>query len=89
MPQGTKPKSLGGFLRSEAGAAYDTVIGNPPYVRYQAFAGESRAAAQRAALRAGVTCLQVLRNSWAAFTVHSGAARARGDDSGLSLPAES
>lgn len=33
---------------------YDAVIGNPPYIRYQAFSGEARAKALRAALRAGV-----------------------------------
>ena len=62
--------AVGDFLRREPEAAYDAVIGNPPYVRYQAFSGESRAAAQRAALRAGVS-LTSLASSWAAFTVHS------------------
>lgn len=79
--------AVGDFLRSEPEAAYDAVIGNPPYVRYQAFAGESRAAAQRAALRAGVT-LTSLASSWAAFTVHSALHVREGGRLGLVLPAE-
>ena len=50
--------------------SYDAVVGNPPYVRYQAFHGEARAKAQQAALRAGVR-LSGLASSWAAFTVRS------------------
>lgn len=79
--------AVGDFLRAEPVAAYDAVIGNPPYVRYQAFAGESRAAAQRAALRAGVT-LTSLASSWAAFTVHSALHVREGGRLGLVLPAE-
>ena len=72
MPQGTKPKiAVGDFLRSEPEAAYDAVIGNPPYVRYQAFAGESRAAAQRAPRSGGRNTYKSCVSSWAAFTVHS------------------
>lgn len=79
--------SVGDFLRSEPRAAYDAVLGNPPYVRYQAFSGESRAAAQRAALRAGVA-LTSLASSWAAFTVHSALHVRPGGRLGLVLPAE-
>jgi len=79
--------AVGDFLRSEPEAAYDAVIGNPPYVRYQAFSGESRAAAQQAALRAGVA-LTSLASSWAAFTVHSALHVRRGGRLGLVLPAE-
>jgi hypothetical protein len=75
------------FLSSEPRASYDAVIGNPPYVRYQAFSGESRAAAQRAALRAGVR-LTSLASSWAAFTIHSALHVRRGGRLGLVLPAE-
>ena len=60
----------GRFLRPRAGAEFDAVIGNPPYVRYQNFAGEARARAQRAALAAGVR-LTGLSSSWAAFTIHA------------------
>ena len=45
---------VGDFLALEPSATYAAVVGNPPYVRYQAFTGDSRAAARRAALRAGV-----------------------------------
>lgn len=79
--------SVGDFLRGEPEAAYDAVIGNPPYVRYQGFAGESRAVAQRAALRAGVA-LTSLASSWAAFTVHAALHVRPGGRLGLVLPAE-
>lgn len=75
------------FLRGEPRAAYDAVIGNPPYVRYQAFSGPARAAAQRAALRAGVA-LTALASSWAAFTVHAALHVRPGGRLGLVLPAE-
>lgn len=78
---------VGDFLRGEPEAVYDAVIGNPPYVRYQAFSGESRAAAQRAAMRAGVG-LTSLASSWAAFTVHSALHVRPGGRMGLVLPAE-
>lgn len=67
--------------------AYDVVVGNPPYVRYQAFHGESRAKAQRAALRGGVA-LSGLASSWAAFTVRSALLTRPDGRLGLVLPAE-
>jgi len=60
----------GDFFAVEPRPDYDTVIGNPPYVRYQDFTGEARAAARAAALRGGVR-LSALASSWAAFTVHA------------------
>ena len=60
----------GDFFAVEPRPEYDTVIGNPPYVRYQDFTGEARAAARAAALRGGVR-LSALASSWAAFTVHA------------------
>lgn len=66
---------------------YDTVIGNPPYIRYQDFSGESRARSREAALRAGVS-LTGLASSWAAFTVHSAMFLRPGGRLGLVLPAE-
>ena len=66
---------------------YDAVVGNPPYIRYQGFAGESRARAREAALRGGVS-LTGLASSWAAFTVHSALFLKRGGRLGLVLPAE-
>jgi adenine-specific DNA-methyltransferase len=66
---------------------YDAVIGNPPYVRYQEFAGEARTRSREAAFRAGVP-LTRLASSWAAFTVHSALFLKPGGRLGLVLPAE-
>jgi adenine-specific DNA-methyltransferase len=66
---------------------YAAVIGNPPYVRYQGWTGESRAKSRAAALRAGVP-LTGLASSWAAFTVHSTQFLRNGGRLGLVLPAE-
>ena len=79
--------TVGDFFRTVPDPSYEAVIGNPPYVRYQAFSGESRAAAQRAALRAGVS-LTNLASSWAAFTVHAALHVRPGGRLGLVLPAE-
>lgn len=66
---------------------YDTVIGNPPYIRYQDFSGEARARSREAALRAGVA-LTGLASSWAAFTLHSAMFLKPGGRLALVLPAE-
>jgi adenine-specific DNA-methyltransferase len=66
---------------------FDAVIGNPPYVRYQHFAGEFRAKAQRAALAQGVR-LPGLASSWAAFVVHAAGFLKPSGRLGLVLPAE-
>lgn len=52
--------------------AYDAIIGNPPYIRYQDFSGPARTKAVGAALREGVS-LNGLASSWAAFVVHASA----------------
>lgn len=75
------------FFTVDPDPSYDAVIGNPPYVRYQDFAGADRAASRRAALRAGVA-LTGLASSWAAFTVHSALFLKPGGRLGLVLPAE-
>jgi adenine-specific DNA-methyltransferase len=67
--------------------SFDAIVGNPPYVRYQAFQGEPRAKAQRAALRAGVR-LSGLASSWAAFTVRCGQLARPEGRLGFVLPAE-
>jgi hypothetical protein len=77
----------GDFFLTEPSGDFDAVIGNPPYVRYQDFAGESRARSRAAALRAGVS-LTGLASSWAAFTVHSALFLKPGGRLGLVLPAE-
>jgi adenine-specific DNA-methyltransferase len=67
--------------------AFDAVIGNPPYVRYQDFTGASRALSHVAAMRAGVR-ISNLASSWAAFTVHAALFLRPGGRLGLVLPAE-
>ena len=66
---------------------YSAVIGNPPFVRYQDFAGEARLRSREAAMRAGVP-MSGLASSWAAFTVHSALFLRRGGRLGLVIPAE-
>lgn len=75
------------FFTVEPEPVYDTVIGNPPYIRYQDFSGESRIRSREAALRGGVS-LTGLASSWAAFTVHSAMFLKQGGRLGLVLPAE-
>ncbi len=75
------------FFSVEPEPVYDTVIGNPPYIRYQDFSGESRARSREAALRGGVS-LTGLASSWAAFTIHAALFLKQGGRLGLVLPAE-
>ena len=75
------------FLDTDPTAIFDACIGNPPYVRYQAFAGSARLRAREAALRAGVS-LTGLASSWAAFVVHATMFLKPGGRLGLVLPAE-
>lgn len=75
------------FFRVEPTPCHDAVIGNPPYIRYQDFAGEARTRSRAAALRAGVS-LTGLASSWAAFTVHAALFLKPGGRLGLVLPAE-
>ena len=74
------------FLHNEYGA-YDAVVGNPPFVRYQDFSGAARSRAREAALRAGVR-LTNLAPSWAAFAVHAALHLRAGGRMALVLPAE-
>lgn len=78
---------LGDFFERQAEPVYDAVIGNPPYVRYQNFAGAARNASLEAALRQGVR-LNQLASSWAAFTVHASAFLKPKGRLALVLPAE-
>lgn len=75
------------FFDVEPVPRYAAVIGNPPYVRYQGWTGESRSKSRAVALRAGVS-LTGLASSWAAFTVHSAQFLQIGGRLGLVLPAE-
>ena len=77
----------GDFFERHPAPHYDVVVGNPPYVRYQDFAGEARSRSRAAALRAGVR-LTRLASSWAAFTVHAALFLRPQGRLGLVLPAE-
>lgn len=48
----------------------DAVVGNPPFIRYQEHAGESRRRSAKAAMAQGVR-LSGLASSWAALLVHA------------------
>lgn len=75
------------FFAFDRPGAFDAVVGNPPYVRYQDFTGSSREAALRAAEAEGVH-LTRLASSWAAFTVHTARCVRPDGRLGLVLPAE-
>ncbi|MEG9250312.1 N-6 DNA methylase [Arthrobacter sp. Soc17.1.1.1] len=75
------------FFQVSPRPLYSAVIGNPPYIRYQDFTGESRIRSREAALKVGVS-LTALASSWAAFTVHSALFLQPGGRMGLVLPAE-
>jgi adenine-specific DNA-methyltransferase len=65
----------------------DAVIGNPPYIRYQEFAGITRRDALERAAHAGVH-LNRLASSWAHFVAHAVAFLRPGGRLALILPAE-
>lgn len=75
------------FFLEEPTPTFSAVVGNPPFVRYQDWAGEARTRSRAAALTAGVNLTQ-LSSSWAAFAVHSAMFLANGGRMGLVLPAE-
>ena len=78
---------VGDFLATAAEPVAEAVVGNPPYVRYQGFTGEARAAGLAAALAQGVR-LSRLSSSWAPFVIHSAAYLAPEGRLALVLPAE-
>ncbi|MGH3612536.1 MAG: N-6 DNA methylase [Pseudonocardia sp.] len=65
----------------------DAVIGNPPFVRYQAHRGAARARSAAAALSQGVR-LSGLASSWAATLVHASAFLAPQGRLAMVVPAE-
>lgn len=66
---------------------FDCIVGNPPYIRYQQFSGDSRAKALRSALSVGVP-LNGLASSWAPFVVHCSRLLTKNGRLALVLPAE-
>jgi tRNA1(Val) A37 N6-methylase TrmN6 len=75
------------FFLTEPEPRFDAVIGNPPFIRYQDFAGDARDRARFAALQQGVA-LTGLASSWAAFVVHAAAQLRTGGRLAMVLPAE-
>ncbi|RMG88644.1 MAG: SAM-dependent DNA methyltransferase [Candidatus Dadabacteria bacterium] len=65
----------------------DLVLGNPPYVRYQRFRGETRRRALACAREAGVR-LTGLTSSWAPFLLHATRFLRDGGDLAMVVPAE-
>lgn len=84
---GTVEMTVGDFFDTGLAPRYSAVVGNPPFIRFQDFAGDARAKARSAALRGGVS-LSGLASSWAAFTVHGALNLCPGGRLGFVLPAE-
>lgn len=66
---------------------FDAVVGNPPFIRYQAFTGESREKALFRCAAAGVR-LNRLCSSWAPFVIAAGEMLREGGRMGFVLPVE-
>ena len=79
--------TVGNFFDFKTDKAFDVVIGNPPFVRYQSFAGEAREKGLQAARIHGVQ-LSRLASSWAAFAVHAASFLKPAGRMALVLPAE-
>ena len=79
--------AVGDFFEHETPTAYDAVVGNTPFVRYQNFSGVARARGLEAALAQGVR-LTGLANAWAAFVVKAALHLAPEGRLALVLPAE-
>jgi adenine-specific DNA methylase len=65
----------------------DLIVGNPPFIRYQRFSGESRRRALASALRMGAQLTQ-LTSSWAPFLLHAVQFLRPGGSLGMVVPAE-
>lgn len=82
--------AIGDFFERRPGDDFpqvDACVGNPPYVRYQDFAGVARRNGRIAALEQGVA-VDGLASSWAPFVVHAASFVKPGGRLGLVLPAE-
>lgn len=75
------------FFDRDASEEYDAVIGNPPYIRFQAVTEKQRASIERVSVRSGVK-LSALSSTWAPFVVQSASFLKKGGRLGLVLPAE-
>lgn len=63
------------------------IVGNPPFIRYQRFSGDTRKRALTRFREAGVR-LSELSSSWAPFLIHSAALLAEGGRLAMVVPAE-
>ena len=66
---------------------FDSVVGNPPFIRYQTFNGDERSKGQQRAREAGVK-LPGLASSWAPFVVHASRFLRLGGRLAMVMPAE-
>lgn len=66
---------------------FGAIVGNPPYIRFQRFAGERRKLALARAREVGME-LSPLAGSWVAFTAHATSFLRPGGRMALVLPAE-
>lgn len=66
---------------------FDAIVGNPPFVRYQQFAGAARTKSLEAALAQGVR-LSGLASSWAGFVIKAAQHLSSNGRLALVLPAE-
>ncbi|MGB6544284.1 MAG: N-6 DNA methylase, partial [Candidatus Acidiferrales bacterium] len=63
------------------------IVGNPPFIRYQRFSGETRSRGLLRAREAGVK-ISELASSWAPFLIHSASLLAVGGRLAMVVPAE-
>jgi hypothetical protein len=63
------------------------IVGNPPFIRYQRFTGETRNRALIRSREAGVK-ISELASSWAPFLIHSASVLAEGGRLAMVVPAE-
>lgn len=76
------------FSWAEATASrFDCIVGNPPFIRYQAFSGDTRARAQRLCGAAGLR-VSGLSSSWLPFVVVSESLLVPGGRMAFVVPAE-
>jgi hypothetical protein len=76
-----------GLLADASMPRCEAVVGNPPYVRYQAFSGKARERALAAAASAGIR-LTELSSSWAPYLIHAASFLAPRGRLAMVLPAE-
>src|SRR5262249_55502889 len=75
------------FFSLDPSPRIQVVVGNPPFIRYQRFAGAARKLALERGAAQGVTLPQ-LCSSWAPFLVHSAALLQPGGRMAMVVPME-